>query len=41
MGIAQNVEPGAIYQFSFNGQEFADPASRFQPDGSLGGHPKL
>lgn len=35
-GIVENVEPGATYQFSFNGQEFADPASRFQPDGVFG-----
>lgn len=35
-GIAENVAPGALYKFCFNGHEFPDPASRFQPQGVLG-----
>lgn len=35
-GIIENVSPGATYQFCFDGHEFPDPASRFQPKGIFG-----
>lgn len=34
--VAEDCPPGTQYQFAFNGQSFADPASRCQPDGVFG-----
>ncbi len=34
--IAQNVPPGSLYWYRFNQQCYADPASRFQPEGIFG-----
>ncbi len=35
-GVAENVAPGANYLFCFNGHEFPDPVSRYQPQGVFG-----
>ncbi len=35
-GVAEQTAPGCTYRFRINDQEFADPASKFQPQGVFG-----